>query len=144
LVLAGRSPRPPAGLLEELRTLGATAHYHTADITSEQDIDTLLSQLPRLDALFHAAGVVRPGTLRNRNTDETAQDLAAKTRGTVLLSLGLRRHGLHPAVCVAFSSVCALLPGLAGALGDYAGANAFLDAFAASQRRAGRPWQSVN
>ncbi|MDT0470397.1 KR domain-containing protein, partial [Streptomyces gibsoniae] len=90
------------------------------------------------------AGVVRPGTLRNRNTDETAQDLAAKTRGTVLLSLGLRRHGLHPAVCVAFSSVCALLPGLAGALGDYAGANAFLDAFAASQRRAGRPWQSVN
>ncbi|MFI8163532.1 amino acid adenylation domain-containing protein [Streptomyces microflavus] len=144
LVLAGRSPRPPAGLVEELRALGATAHYRVADVTVERDVDALLAGLPRLDALFHAAGVVRPGTLRNRSADGTADVLAAKTRGALLLSLALRRHGLDPAVCVAFSSVSALLPGLAGALGDYAGANAFLDAFAASERRSGRPWQSVN
>lgn len=144
LVLAGRSPRPPAGLVEELRALGATVHYRVADVTVERDVDSLLAGLPRLDALFHAAGVVRPGTLRNRSADGTADVLAAKTRGTLLLSLALRRHGLDPAVCVVFSSVSALLPGLAGALGDYAGANAFLDAFAASERRAGRPWQSVN
>jgi len=144
LVLAGRSPRPPAGLVEELRALGATVHYRVADVTVERDVDALLARLPRLDALFHAAGVVRPGTLRNRSAGGTADVLAAKTRGTLLLSLALRRHGLDPAVCVAFSSVSALLPGLAGALGDYAGANAFLDAFAASERRAGRPWQSVN
>ncbi|CAM5646590.1 Amino acid adenylation domain-containing protein OS=Streptomyces microflavus OX=1919 GN=Smic_86940 PE=3 SV=1 [Streptomyces microflavus] len=144
LVLAGRSPRPPAGLVEELRALGATAHYRVADVTVERDVDALLAGLPRLDALFHAAGVVRPCTLRNRSADGTADVLAAKTRGALLLSLALRRHGLDPAVCVAFSSVSALLPGLAGALGDYAGANAFLDAFAASERRSGRPWQSVN
>lgn len=144
LVLAGRSPRPPAGLVEELRALGATVRYQVADVTVERDVDALLGQLPRLDALFHAAGVVRPGTLRNRSADEAVMVLAAKTRGSLLLSLALRRQGLAPAVCVAFSSVSALLPGLAGALGDYAGANAFLDAFAASERRAGRPWQSVN
>ncbi|MFD3647977.1 amino acid adenylation domain-containing protein [Streptomyces cyaneofuscatus] len=144
LVLAGRSPQPPEGLVEELRALGATVHYRVADVSVERDVDALLAQLPRLDGLFHAAGVVRPGTMRNRSAWETADALAAKTRGTWLLSQGLRRHGLAPAVCVVFSSVSALLPGLAGALGDYAGANAFLDAFAASERRAGRPWQSVN
>ncbi|MFC9031287.1 amino acid adenylation domain-containing protein [Streptomyces arboris] len=144
LVLAGRSPQPPAGLVEELRALGATVHYRAADVSLERDVDLLVARLPRLDGLFHAAGVVRPGTLRNRDAEESAHAVSAKTRGTLLLSLALRQHGLAPAVCVTFSSVSALLPGLAGALGDYAGANAFLDAFAASERRAGRPWQSVN
>ncbi|MEV7659001.1 amino acid adenylation domain-containing protein, partial [Streptomyces anulatus] len=144
LVLAGRSPRPPAGLAEELRSLGATVHYRAADVSVEGDVDALIAGLPRLDGLFHAAGTVRPGTLRDRRAEETADALAAKTRGSLLLSLALRRHGLDPAVRVAFSSVSAVLPGLAGALGDYAGANAFLDAFAASERHAGRPWQSVN
>ncbi|MET9928269.1 MULTISPECIES: amino acid adenylation domain-containing protein [unclassified Streptomyces] len=144
LVLAGRSPQPPAGLVEELRALGATVHYRVADVSVEQDVDALIAQLPRLDGLFHAAGVVRLGTLRKRRAEETAAVLAAKTRGTVLLSAALRRYGLDPAVRVAFSSVSALLPGLAGGLGEYAGANAFLDAFAASERLAGRPWQSVN
>ncbi len=144
LVLTGRSPGLPEGLAEELRSLGATVHYRVADVSVERDVDALIAGLPRLDALFHAAGVVRPGTLRNRRAQETADALAAKTRGSLLLSLALRRHGLAPAVRVAFSSVSAVLPGLAGALGDYAGANAFLDAFAASERHAGSPWQSVN
>ncbi|MFI7327466.1 amino acid adenylation domain-containing protein [Streptomyces rubiginosohelvolus] len=144
LVLTGRSPALPEGLADELHTLGATVHYRVADVSVERDVDALLAGLPRLDALFHAAGVVRPGTLRNRRAEETADALAAKARGTLLLSLALRRHGLDPAVRVVFSSVSAVLPGLAGALGDYAGANAFLDAFAASERHAGRPWQSVN
>ncbi|MFH9758811.1 amino acid adenylation domain-containing protein [Streptomyces anulatus] len=144
LVLAGRSPRPPVGLAEELRSLGATVHYRVADVSVEGDVDALIAGLPRLDGLFHAAGSVRPGTLRDRRAEETAEALAAKTRGSLLLSLALRRHGLDPAARVAFSSVSAVLPGLAGALGDYAAANAFLDAFAASERHAGRPWQSVN
>ncbi|WP_318196293.1 non-ribosomal peptide synthetase/type I polyketide synthase [Streptomyces sp. MCL20-2] len=144
LVLTGRSPALPEGLADELRTLGATVHYRVADVSVERDVDALLAELPRLDALFHAAGVVRPGTLRHRRPGETADALAAKTRGALLLSLALRRHGLDPAVRVVFSSVSAVLPKLAGALGDYAGANAFLDAFAASERHAGRPWQSVN
>lgn len=144
LILTGRSPGLPEGLADELRTLGATVHYRVADVAVERDVDVLLADLPRIDALFHAAGVVRPGTLRNRRPQETADALAAKTRGTLLLSLALHRHGIDPAIRVAFSSVSAVLPGLAGALGDYAAANAFLDAFAASERHAGRPWQSVN
>ncbi|WP_406066352.1 amino acid adenylation domain-containing protein [Streptomyces sp. NBC_01077] len=143
LVLTGRSPVPPAGLLAELRALGATVEYRAADVSREADVDALLTGLPRLDVLVHAAGVVRPGTLRAKTPEEVAEVLAAKTRGTTLLARGIRAHDLHPAVCVAFSSVAAVLPGLAGAIGDYAAANAYLDAFAAAERAAGRPWQAV-
>ncbi|MFD4322548.1 amino acid adenylation domain-containing protein, partial [Streptomyces sp. NPDC058548] len=144
LLLTGRSVEPPAGLLDELRALGATVDYRAADVSREADVDALLAGLPRLDVLMHAAGVVRPGTLRAKTPDEMAEVLAAKTRGTDLLARGLVKHDLRPSLCVAFSSVASVLPGLAGAIGDYAAANAYLDAFAAAERSAGRPWLAVN
>ncbi|OKJ99929.1 hybrid non-ribosomal peptide synthetase/type I polyketide synthase [Streptomyces sp. CB02400] len=144
LVLAGRSPHPPQGLLEELTALGADARYVTADLTVPDDVERLVAGLPPLDAVFHAAGVARPGSLRGTDVRETVDALGAKTLGTVLLAEALDRHGQRPGVCVAFSSVSSVLPGLAGALGAYAAANAFLDSFAGAERRAGRPWLSVN
>ncbi|MFE5487351.1 amino acid adenylation domain-containing protein [Streptomyces sp. NPDC056527] len=144
LVLTGRSTVSPDGLLGELRALGATVEYRAADVSREADVDALLAGLPRLDVLVHAAGVVRPGTLRAKTPEEVAEVLAAKTRGAALLARGLREHDLRPALCVAFSSVASVLPGLAGAIGDYAAANAHLDAFAAAERAAGRPWLAVN
>ncbi|MGW4234523.1 amino acid adenylation domain-containing protein [Streptomyces sp. NPDC004980] len=144
LWLTGRSPQPPAGLLEELAGLGADARYHRADLTVRDDVEALVAALPPVDALFHAAGVVRPGSLRGTKVEETVEAMGAKTLGTVLLSEALRRRGLHPEVNVAFSSVSSILPGLAGALGAYAAANSFLDSFAGAERQAGRPWLSVN
>ncbi|MFE2281196.1 amino acid adenylation domain-containing protein [Streptomyces sp. NPDC059454] len=144
LVLAGRSPHPPRGLLEELTARGAEARYVRADLTVPDDVERLVAGLPPLDAVFHAAGVARPGSLRGTDVRETVDALGAKTLGTVLLAEALDRHGQRPGVCVAFSSVSSVLPGLAGALGAYAAANAFLDSFAGAERRAGRPWLSVN
>ncbi|GGV73332.1 hypothetical protein GCM10010294_35390 [Streptomyces griseoloalbus] len=144
VVLAGRSSRPPEGVLEELATLGADARYVVADLTVPEDVERLVAGLPPLDAVFHAAGVARPGTLRGTEVREMTDALGAKTLGTVLLAEALDRHGQRPGVCVAFSSVASVLPGLAGALGAYAAANAFLDSFAAAERAAGRPWLSVN
>ncbi|MFE9923766.1 amino acid adenylation domain-containing protein [Streptomyces sp. NPDC005774] len=144
LVLAGRSPHPPAGLLKELAGLGAEARYVMADLTVPGDVERLVGELPSLDAVFHAAGVVRPGSLRGTDVPETVEALRAKTLGTVLLSGALHRHGQRPGVCVAFSSVSSVLHGLAGALGAYAAANAFLDSFAGAESLAGRPWLSVN
>ncbi|MFD7699358.1 amino acid adenylation domain-containing protein, partial [Streptomyces caelestis] len=144
LVLAGRSPRPPRGLLEELTALGADARYVRADLAVPEDVERLVAGLPPLDAVFHAAGVARPGSLRGTGVRETVDALGAKTLGTVLLAEALDRHGQRPGVCVAFSSVSSVLPGLAGALGAYAAANAFLDSFAGAERLAGRPWLSVN
>jgi amino acid adenylation domain-containing protein len=144
LVLAGRSPHPSAGLLEELTGLGADARYVAADLTVADDVERLVAALPPLDAVFHAAGVARPGTLRGTDAREVADALGAKTLGTALLAEALNRHGQRPGVCVAFSSVSSVLPGLAGALGAYAAANAYLDSFAGAERLAGRPWLSVN
>ncbi|MFD3604413.1 amino acid adenylation domain-containing protein, partial [Streptomyces sp. NPDC058656] len=144
VILTGRSPQPPEGLVEELVALGADARYHPADLAAQDDVDKLVAELPALDGVFHAAGVVRPGSLRATDVQEAVDALQAKTLGTMLLSEALLRHGQRPGVCVAFSSVSSVLPGLAGALGVYAAANAFLDSFAAAERRAGRPWLSVN
>ena len=144
LLLAGRSPAAPAGLLEELVALGAVARYVRADVTAADDVDTLVGGLERLDGVFHAAGVVRPGTLRGKTADEVTEVLAPKVRGARLLARALARRAAPPAFCLAFSSVSSVLPGYAGALGDYAAGNAFLDAFAAAQRAAGQPWQALN
>ncbi|WP_406208614.1 amino acid adenylation domain-containing protein [Streptomyces sp. NBC_01017] len=143
LILTGRSRTVPDELLADLRARGARARYQAADVSDEADVDALFATLPPLDGVFHAAGTVRPGTLRTKTDAEIEQTLAAKVRGTLLLAEALRRHGQEPAVRVAFSSVSSVLPGLAGALGDYAAANAFLDAFAAAERTAGRPWLAV-
>ncbi|MFE5919449.1 amino acid adenylation domain-containing protein [Streptomyces sp. NPDC056468] len=143
LILTGRSRTVPDELLADLRARGARARYHAADVSHEADVDALFGALPPLDGVFHAAGSVRPGTLRSKTDAEIEQMLAAKVRSTLLVAEALRRHGQEPAVCVVFSSVSSVLPGLAGALGDYAAANAFLDAFAAAERAAGRPWLAV-
>ncbi|WP_159056986.1 ketoreductase domain-containing protein, partial [Streptomyces scabiei] len=143
LVLTGRTTTPPHALLTDLHALGADARYQAADITDAAAVDALVAGLPSLDAVFHAAGTGRPGSLRGKPDDEIEAVLAAKVRGTALLAGALRRHGREGAVCVVLSSVSAVLPGLAGALGDYAAANSFLDAFAGAERAAGRPWQSI-
>ncbi|GAA2433704.1 non-ribosomal peptide synthetase/type I polyketide synthase [Streptomyces glaucus] len=144
LVLAGRSPQPPAGLLAELAELGADARYRRTDVTDEAQLDALLAEAPAPDVVLHAAGVVLPGSLRGTGPQDTDRSLAAKVHGTRLLARALERHGHRPALCVAFSSVVSVLPGAGGALGDYAAANAFLDAFAAAERAAGCRWLALN
>ncbi|MFF8195724.1 amino acid adenylation domain-containing protein [Streptomyces bobili] len=144
LVLTGRSPHPPAALLAELGALGAVARYRQADVTDERQLDTLLAEAPAPDVVLHLAGVAVAGSLRGTGRDSTVRSLAAKTLGTRLLARALRRHGHRPALCVAFSSVASVLPGAAGGLGDYAAANAYLDAFAAAERAAGRNWLALN
>ncbi|MFG2803702.1 amino acid adenylation domain-containing protein [Streptomyces pseudovenezuelae] len=143
LVLTGRTPTPPRTLLTDLRALGAHARYQAADVCDADAVDELIAGLPSLDALFHAAGTVRPGSLRAKPDDEIEAVLSAKVHGTALLAEALRRHGRQDTVCLVFSSVSAVLPGLAGALGDYAAANCFLDAFATAQRATGLPWQTI-
>jgi amino acid adenylation domain-containing protein len=143
LVLTGRSATAPDGLLAALTAAGADARYVRADVASDVDVDALIGGLDRIDGVFHAVGVIRPGTLRAKTPREIAEVLAPKVRGTVLLARALWEHGHHDVPCTVISSIASVVPGFAGALGDYAAANAFLDAFAAAQRAAGRPWQAV-
>ncbi|MEU6019825.1 amino acid adenylation domain-containing protein [Micromonospora sp. NPDC047134] len=143
LLLAGRSAQAPAGLLDELAAAGATATYQRCDVTVPADVDALLARLPRVGTVWHAAGTVRVGTLAAKSIPDILAVLAPKVRGSYLVEESLRRQGHHRAALVGFSSVSAVLPGLAAAIGDYAAANAFLDAFAAAHRATGRPFQAV-
>lgn len=143
LLLAGRSERAPDGLLPELIAAGADATYRRCDVTVPADVDALFAELSRVDTVWHAAGTVRIGTLAAKSVPDILAVLAPKVRGSHLLAQALRRWGQHRAALVGFSSVSAVLPGMAGAIGDYAAGNAFLDAFAAAQRAAGQPVQAV-
>ncbi|GIE31837.1 hypothetical protein Ait01nite_048820 [Actinoplanes italicus] len=139
LLLAGRSAEP-AALLDELRRLGAIAEYRAADITVPEEVAALVAGRD-FDVVIQAAGTVSPGSLRARTVPEMSAGLAAKVRGTLLLTRAL---GERRPLVVALSSVSSVLPGLAGAVGDYVAANLFLDSFAAAERAAGRPFVAVN
>ncbi|MEV6634975.1 amino acid adenylation domain-containing protein [Actinoplanes sp. NPDC051470] len=139
LLLAGRSAAPVA-LLDELRGLGAEAEYRVADVSVAADVAALVAGQD-FDVVVQAAGVVRPGSLRTKTAGELAAGLAAKVRGTMLLTRAL---GERPPLVVALSSISSVRPGLAGALGEYVAGNVFLDAFAAAERAAGRPFVAVN
>jgi amino acid adenylation domain-containing protein len=139
LLLAGRSAEPFA-LLGELRDLGATVEYRVTDVTVPEDVAALVAGR-EFDVVIQASGTVRPGSLRSRTAAEVEAGLAAKVRGTILLT---RVLGDRYPLFVALSSVSSVLPGLAGAVGDYVAANLFLDSFAAAERAAGRPFTAVN
>ncbi|WP_328478233.1 amino acid adenylation domain-containing protein [Actinoplanes sp. NBC_00393] len=139
LLLAGRSPEPTA-LLTELRELGATATYQVADISTPADVTALVAD-HRFDVVIQAAGIVRPGSLRAKTPAEILDGLAAKVQGTTLLAEAVRPH--RP-LFVALSSISSVIPGLAGAVGDYVAGNAYLDAFAAAERSAGHRFVAVN
>ncbi|WP_122261633.1 non-ribosomal peptide synthetase/type I polyketide synthase [Ornithinimicrobium cerasi] len=144
IVLVGRSPSCRPGLLADLEHMGASPRYVSADLGSPADVERLVAGLPDLDGVFHAAGLTHAGALRSLPAEAVEEVLAPKVRGTLLLTRALDRHGRRPSTFMLFSSISSALPGYAGGQAPYAAANAFLDAFAATESAAGRPMQSLN
>jgi amino acid adenylation domain-containing protein len=138
LLLTGRIPLEQAperaALLEKLRWAGAQADYLACDVSDPVQVETLVAHIGReygrLTGVIFAAGVIRPGRLASKTAGQFQAVLAAKVQGVPLLWQALGRQGLTPQFFTVFSSVTSVLPGLAGGLGDYAAANAYLDAFA--------------
>ncbi|MFI6100024.1 amino acid adenylation domain-containing protein [Lentzea sp. NPDC051213] len=123
---------------------GRSAGHRRCDVTDPDEVDELIRSLPALDGVFHAAGVLRPVSLQSTSDSDLAAVLGPKVTGARLLADALARHGHTDAFVVLLSSVASVVPGLAGAVGPYAAANAYLDAFAAQQRAAGRRFVAVN
>jgi acyl transferase domain-containing protein/thioesterase domain-containing protein/acyl carrier protein len=162
LVLVGRTPLPPPSAwgslteasegadtalrkiqkLREMQTAGAEVLTIAADITDrkqcENVVRTAKQRFGTIDGVFHAAGVIEDAPLQIKMRDSAARVLAPKIHGTLALQDALRDYKLD--FWVLFSSVSSLTPP-SGQI-DYAGANAFLDAFAHS--RAGQPITAVN
>ncbi len=98
------------------------------------------AEVPPLRGIFHLAGVLDDGVLREQTRERFDRVMAAKALGAWYLHELTRGQPLD--LFVLFSSAAALLgsPGQ----GNYAAANAFLDALAHHRRWEKRPALSVN
>ena len=161
LILLGRTQLPPraswnaveaggrlarqVAAIRELEALGASVHLASVDVADEGQLSAFLKEFsaegwPPIRGVVHAAGVLQDGLLLQ--LDQAALDtvLRPKVTGGWLLHRLLEDAPLD--FFVLFSSAGSLLgqPGQ----GNYAAANAFLDALAHHRRAQGQTALSVN
>ncbi|GAB4195006.1 MAG: type I polyketide synthase [Roseiflexaceae bacterium] len=146
LALLGRSqPSPEAQAeLEALAGAGASVRVYQADVSSPAAVAGVLERIaasqPPLRGIFHAAGVLEDAMLLQQDAARFERVMAPKVAGA--WNLHSQTRDLPLDLFVLFSSAAAVLgsPGQ----GNYAAANAFLDALAHMRRAAGLPGLSIN
>ncbi|XVS68214.1 type I polyketide synthase [Actinosynnema sp. CA-299493] len=145
LLLVSRSGGGAPGadaLAAELRELGAQVRVAACDVADRAALAALLSEVPPahpLTAVVHAAGALADGTLDSLTPERVEVVLRAKVDAAVALHELTADADLS--AFVLFSAAGATLgsPGQ----GNYAAANAFLDALAVHRRAHGLPAQSL-
>ena len=144
LALVGR--RAPSEAVQSvqraLEEQGARVAILRGDVSRADEVTRILGEIvgPPLKGIFHAAGVSDDGILLKLDRLRVAQVLDPKAGGA--WNLHLATQGLPLDAFVLFSSAASLLgsPGQ----GNYAAANAFLDALAQHRRALGLPALSIN
>jgi NAD(P)-dependent dehydrogenase (short-subunit alcohol dehydrogenase family)/acyl carrier protein len=146
LVLLGRkSPSSQArAAVDALERTGAGVTIMQADVAQAADLQLVFDSLrlthPPLRGVVHAAGVLGDGVLVQQTSARFAEVMAPKIAGAWNLHTLTRDLPLD--FLVFFSSMASVLgsPGQ----GNYAAANAFLDALAHYRRTRGLPALSIN
>ena len=142
-----RKPLAPSQIaaIRELEGLGASVHLAAVDVADEGQLSAFLDEFraegwPPIRGVVHAAGVLQDGLLSQLDTAALNAVLRPKMVGGWLLHRLLADAPLD--FFVLFSSAGSLLgqPGQ----GNYAAANAFLDALAHHRRAQGQPALSIN
>ena len=146
LTLVGRSGLTERSqpLVETLQQRGADVQVVAADVADPQAVEQLLehiqTKLPPLQGIIHAAGMLDDGLLMGQSWSRFETVMAAKVSGAWNLHHQTKNLPLDFFIC--FSSIASILgsPGQ----GNYAAANAFLDALAQVRQAEGLPGLSLN
>jgi myxalamid-type polyketide synthase MxaE and MxaD len=161
LILLGRTKLPPRSTwssvetgsrlarqiaaIRELESLGACVHLVSVDVADEGELGGFLDEFhaegwPPIRGAVHAAGVLQDGLLVQLDAAALNTVLRPKVMGGWLLHRLLQDDPLD--FFILFSSAGSVLgqPGQ----GNYAAANAFLDALAHHRQAQGQPALSIN
>jgi acyl carrier protein len=142
LVVSRRGPAAPgaADLADELCQVGASVTFAACDVSDRGELAKLLAGLDRpLTAVIHAAGVLDDGMLESLTPERI--DTVFKSKVDVAVHLDELTRDADLAAFVLFSSAAGVFG--APGQGNYAAANAFLDALAVRRRAAGLPATSL-
>ncbi|HEY2062525.1 MAG TPA: SDR family NAD(P)-dependent oxidoreductase [Amycolatopsis sp.] len=125
-----------AELVAQLEELGAQAQVVAADLADRAKVRALLKKHP-VTAVVHAAGVLDDGVLPSLTPERIDRVFNPKA----LAAWHLHELAGDVTAFVTFSSAAGVLG--APGQGNYAAANAFLDALAAQRRAEGKPAHSL-
>nr|WP_308425201.1 SDR family NAD(P)-dependent oxidoreductase [Wenjunlia tyrosinilytica] len=145
LLITSRSgPDAPGAseLASELTALGATVTVAACDIADRKALQDLLAQVPKahpLTAVIHAAGILDDGVVESLTPERI--DAVLRPKADAAWNLHELTEDLGLSAFVLFSSAAASF-GTQGQ-GNYAAANAFLDALAHHRRAKGLPALSL-
>ncbi|MHB1538019.1 MAG: SDR family NAD(P)-dependent oxidoreductase [Solirubrobacteraceae bacterium] len=145
LLLASRSGPRAAGaerLRAELAQIGAEVQVRACDVSDRAQLGELIDSIEQrrpLRAVVHAAGMLADGVLGSQSEDSLEVALAPKVDAA--LHLHELTRTLELSAFVLFSSLAGVLGG--PGQGNYAAANACLDALALRRRAEGLPALSL-
>ncbi|WP_284748673.1 type I polyketide synthase [Amycolatopsis sp. RTGN1] len=139
LVLTSRTAAGATDLRDELTALGADVRLAACDTADRAALAELLADVPDLAAVVHAAGVLDDGVLSSLTPER--MDAVLRPKVDAAWHLHELTADRNLSAFVLFSSVSATFGG--PGQGNYAAANAFLDALAAHRAGRGLPAQAL-